>query len=91
MREYTLILGADPETSGKYLERYDPDYADGLGRAWWTADKMRAKRFADFQEAVEEWRKPSKVRPFREDGKPNRPLSAHTITFEKFSLMEAES
>ncbi len=67
---------------GEYLQAYDPDYANGIGRADWTPDKAQAKRFPDFPAALSEWKRESKVRPLRADGRPNRPLSAFSITFE---------
>jgi len=67
---------------GKYLLSYDPDAADGRGVATFTDDKSKAMKFKDFVEAWELWRKQSALRPTRPDGKPNRPLTAFTVTFE---------
>jgi hypothetical protein len=72
----------DDPNFGQYLRRYDPDYQDGLGRAWWTSSRDKAKRFADVGAAMEAWRQISSIQPFRLDGRPNRPLTAYSITFE---------
>jgi hypothetical protein len=40
-------------------------------------------RFADLAAAVACWKRQSTVRPLRPDGKPNRPLTAFTITFDQ--------
>lgn len=65
---------------GQFLREFDPDYANGLGRAWWTPDAAKAKRFTNHGELFEFWRQVSKVQPKRGDGKPNRPLTAYNIT-----------
>lgn len=62
-----------------YLQAYDPEYAGGRGLAEWTEDIETAMRFATAGEAWMLWRQPSRVRPVRADGKPNRPLTAFTI------------
>jgi hypothetical protein len=77
-----LAIGSACGLEGQYLEGFDPDAHHGLGEAFWTPDKNKALPFADVREAMELWRKPSTVRPLRPDGKPNRPLTAFTVTFE---------
>lgn len=66
---------------GQYLERYDLDAHEGLGQAWWTTDADKAMKFATPALAMEAWRSTSSVKPVREDGRPNRPLTAYSITF----------
>ena len=39
-------------------------------------------KFADMSEAFECWKRQSTVCPLRADGKPNRPLTAFSITFD---------
>lgn len=65
--------------NGMYLRSYDPEFADGRGLAEWTDDIDHAMRFATSGEAWMLWRSPSKRRPVRADGQPNRPLAAFTI------------
>lgn len=72
---------ADPTVkSGAYLESYDPEAHRGQGKAKWTDDIAKAMRFATQLEAFDFWRQQSKTMPFRPDGKPNRPLTAFTIS-----------
>lgn len=67
-----------------YLESVDLDAPDGMGGIVLTRDKAKALRFTDIGEAMECWRAQSRTYPIRHtDGKPNRPLTAFTITFEK--------
>lgn len=65
---------------GQYLKAFDPDFKRGVGIADWTHDRTKAKRFPDAAAALAEWKRPSKVMPIRSDGKPNRPLTAYSIT-----------
>jgi hypothetical protein len=68
---------------GPYLEWSDPDANKGMGAERWTASLERAKRFATFAEAMECWKAQSSVRPFRGDGKPNRPMTAYSVQAER--------
>jgi len=67
---------------GEYLEWADPDANNGIGADRWTTDIDKAKKFATFADAVECWRAQSTVNPVRPDGKPNRPMTAWSITVE---------
>jgi hypothetical protein len=75
--------GGPTEMDGLYLKGYIPDTdAEGRGDITVTSDLREAKQFRDIAEAWEFWKQQSKVYPIRPDGKPNRPLTAWTITFE---------
>lgn len=63
---------------GAWLESFDVDAHDGRGAATFTRDPSRALRFADHRAALATWKTRSRVRPWRDDGKPNRPLTAYT-------------
>jgi hypothetical protein len=67
---------------------YDPDAHDGLGLAEWTTDPMEAMRFSDQAAALARWKQTSTVRPLREDGKPNRPLTAVTVSVFRMMIIE---
>lgn len=73
----------DPDL-GKFLKRFDPDYKKGLGRAWWTSDRAEAVTFPSVTAALDEWKRPSSIQPIHLDGRPNRPLTAYSISFEIF-------
>jgi hypothetical protein len=70
----------DSEHAGRFVSRYDPDAHDGLGHVWTVAEPRKARQFATNAAAVEFWRQPSTIKPLREDGKPNRPLTAFTVS-----------
>lgn len=65
---------------GRYVARYDPD--DDHDPVATTDDPSDALTFASASGAMACWRRPSTRRPFRTDGKPNRPLTAYTVTVE---------
>lgn len=65
---------------GKYLEWSDPDAKGGMGDDRWTGNPAKAKRFDSFEAAMECWKAQSRVRPFRDDGQPNRPMTAYSVT-----------
>jgi hypothetical protein len=80
---FVMIL-ALPEETGRtyYLEDFYPEFADGRGYANWTDDPAKAMRFPSMAEALDLWRTQSRVRPLRDDGLPNRPLTAYSIMVE---------
>lgn len=73
---------ANPVPVGSYLKSYDPEAQDGRGLAVWTPRRSEALVLGDFSVASDLWRAVPKCRPTREDGRPNRPLSAFSITIE---------
>jgi len=66
-----------------YLKSFDVDAHNGIGSVILTDNKADALRFAHVGDAMEAWKRQSRVVPFRPDGKPNRPLTAYNATFEK--------
>jgi hypothetical protein len=68
---------------GPFLEWSDPDAKRGLGDEGWTDDPAKAKKFKSFTEAMECWQAQSRVRPYRDDGRPNRPLTAFSVVAER--------
>jgi hypothetical protein len=62
-----------------YLKWYDIEKFDGRGHAEWTKDITQAMRFPDRAAAMLAWNMQSKVKPLRDDGKPNKPLTAFTV------------
>ena len=69
---------------GQYLKTYDPEAHEGRGAATWTDKLAEARVFATAGDLLECWREQSKTRPLREDGCPNRPLTAFSVsTFKK--------
>lgn len=65
--------------SGAWLKSYTPDSHGGRGSATWTMNADEALKFEDAKEAIAFYRLQSVVKPWREDGKANRPLTAFTV------------
>lgn len=68
---------------GEYLQWADPDANKGMGDDRWTRDIEKAKQFATFADATACWQAQSTVKPIRPDGKPNRPMTAWSVTIEQ--------
>jgi hypothetical protein len=86
-----LATGEPTPFDGRYVAEYDPGQ-DGIapdGRRMkcllrTTANPAEALR-APQRELFELWRAVDPRKPLRWDGKPNRPLTAFTVTFEAAS------
>lgn len=72
----------DDVGGNSWLHSYDPQAHDGRGAATWTPDPSAAMTFATVGDAFDCWRAVPANRPLREDGEPNRPLTAAAITVE---------
>lgn len=70
------------DTPGRFLKSFDLEAHDGRGATEWTRDIGSAHKFSDFTEALSTWKAQSKRHPVRPDGKPNRPLTAYTVSVE---------
>jgi len=76
--------GEPTEFDGKYVMDYDPTYVhpkgyDG-GILAVTSDPAEAMQFPDMASAIDKYRESYGL---REDGRPNRPLTAWTVCFER--------
>ena len=79
---YERVFGTEPPV-GSWLVAYDPDGGEGRRGSWeFSIDPAKAMRFVDGGAAAKCWRTVSKSRPVRPDGKPNRPLTAITVSIE---------
>lgn len=92
MSEYVLRLialegvayhGVTLPDQGAFLCTYDVEANDGRGDATFTHDIAKAMKFASWDAALQCWKQQSKRRPLRADGKPNRPLTAFTVSPER--------
>lgn len=72
-------------SEGQYLRAYNPNGGPpqhpGRGLIEWTADINEAIWFPDLAAGMAEWKRQSTNVPLRPDGRPNRPLTAYTVTF----------
>ncbi len=84
-----LAVGEPSEFDGQYLQSYDPHahWADGSydgGIIETTADASKAARYPDAGAALAAWKAGPDCRchGMRMDGRPNRPLTAFTVSVE---------
>jgi hypothetical protein len=82
MKNEGLASGEDDPTVGCWLKSYDPEAHDGRGEAIWTADKDQAMKFESQAIAMQLWLVVPRARPVRADGRPNKPLTAFSVTIE---------
>lgn len=79
-----ISRGGQPlAAEGMFLKSYDIDAHDGEGLATFTKHRAEAMHFDTHIEAWKLWKQQSKLKPLREDGKPNRPLTAYSIMVEE--------
>jgi len=84
-----LVGGQATGYDGEYVQEYDPsttfpgcpDEHQRAGECWLitTPNPALAKRYAGFLEAMAEWNRVDERQPIRQDGNPNKPLSAFSI------------
>lgn len=65
---------------GAWLESYDPEAFDGRGHVKWTTDPQKAARFPSQEAAWRAWHGSPRCKPVRADGRPNKPLTAYTMS-----------
>lgn len=81
-----LVDGQSSPFDGQFLVEYDPDKRGVDPRGYvmlahiLVGDLRTAKRFPDPGQAMDEWKRVSKRWPVRPDGRPNRPLTAFTVS-----------
>lgn len=74
--------------AGQYVKTFDADAYDGRGYLVTTREKREALRFDSMTAAMKFYRQQSTVQPLRRsDGRPNRPLTAFTVTVENLKGM----
>ena len=66
-----------------WVRGYNPDAFGGGGHIDFTTKHEMAMRFASIEDAIAAYRTQSTVRPLREDGLPNRPLTAYSVSIER--------
>ena len=82
LRCYDILDAILSDDSGRYLSHANFDACDGMGDFIFTDDKDKAMRFPSLEAAMEFWKTQSTIRPLRDDGQPNRPLTAFSAAFE---------
>jgi hypothetical protein len=72
---------ADCPFEGQFLQWFDPNAPLTGQIGGWTRDMSKAKVFVTTSEALEYWRQPRTIdNQIRPDGKPNRPLTAFSVS-----------
>jgi len=77
-----IVCHATGEASvhdGRFLRSFDPDAHGGRGSVLTTLAPERAIVFEDAGAALAFWKTQSAAVPLRDDGQPNRPLTAYTV------------
>ena len=78
-----ILRDGPPQFRGQFLREFDHEADDGRGEIEVTQDLALAMRFPDLAAAIEFRNRVPRCKPTREDGQPNRPLSATTWEFTK--------
>jgi hypothetical protein len=85
MKTLIVIVGAagrEDVSDVRYLRSFDPEAQHGRGEIRTTTFRELALRFDGLTAAWECWQTQSKSVPLRNDGRPNKPLTAYTVTFD---------
>jgi hypothetical protein len=83
IRLLAMADGSPCPVAGEFVETFDPDAAEGRGHLTVTDTLLHAKLFPTAAEAWQFWRQTSRAHPVRlTDGKPNRPMTAFTVSIE---------
>jgi hypothetical protein len=82
MRILGTAIAQLADSTRLYLRDYDPHTARDSSDVVLTPDIEHAKRFADAGAALTCWNTLSEIVPLRYDRRPNKPLTAYTITME---------
>jgi len=84
IRAVDFANGAPCPFAGQWLKEFDFDADDGRGFGVFTDNRAEAVRFGSRRLALLFWRTTSSIKPIREDGEPNRPLTAMSIDIEEW-------
>lgn len=82
MKDFGRANGQKGGTYGQYLADFDFEAHDGIGEITMTKYLTEAKIFPGLMEAFAFYKTVPKCKPIREDGQPNRPLTATNWQFE---------
>jgi hypothetical protein len=82
MRVIGFANGAPCLVKNQWLKTFDFEDNFGVGYGEFTDDPAEAIKFENAGALMEFWKRPSKVRPLRADLRPNRPLTAASVTID---------
>ncbi len=66
----------------QWIKSFDPEFAEGRGKATFTRDARQALSFPDHESALAFCTQSPRCQPTRPDGAPNRPLTAFHLVIE---------
>lgn len=73
-------IDALEDATPRYLATFNIEAHDGRGDAVYTLDIAHAYKWDSMEDLMAAWKAQPKARPMRPDGKPNRPLTALSIS-----------
>lgn len=76
MKMWGTANGGPTPYDGQFLKAFDFEAHDGIGEITMTTDIAEAMQFPSMVEQFEFYRTVPKCKPIREDGRPNRPMTA---------------
>lgn len=83
MQVLMLATGEPSEDDGAFVAGYEADVdVQGNARITFTRDRSEAMQFETPRDAIAFYRQVSHVKPKRDDGEANRPLTAFTVSIE---------
>ena len=85
MKLFGAANGQPTPFDGQYLKAFDFEAEGGRGLIDMTPDVNQARMFNDMAAALYFYNRQPKIKPFREDGMRNRPLTATNWSFEHFN------
>jgi hypothetical protein len=86
MRMLGSAKGFATPGDGRFLATFDFEAHGGIGEAGFTNDPAMALRFPDMNATMAFYKRSPACKPLREDGKPNRPLTATHWSLEPVDL-----
>lgn len=76
---WVVSKASDPTPINALVKSCDVDAHRGQGSAEFTRRLENALRFVTHGDALQYWRRQSTIKPLRDDGRSNRPLTAFTV------------
>lgn len=76
------VTGVGEITEPTWVAGFDIEAHDGRGEVRYTSDVATAMHFPTPGHLLDAWKCQSTTRPLRDDGEPNRPLTALTVEVE---------
>ena len=76
---FVIEIVGGPHQINRWIRDFDVDALEGRGSTRFARNPEDALQFDTFFDALKAYRTQSTVTPLRDDGQPNRPLTAYTV------------